>query len=254
MAREKKKKDEAVGGAPAWMVTYGDLMSLLLTFFVLLLSFSTITEEKAFKEAIASFRGAVGFLPRELTIVQINPLPKRMKRPSKTVEDLARKLRRRLQVLGKEEKVKIEFDAQGGLKISLPSQVLFDTAKADLKAEAYTILGDVSELLAELPSAFFEVRGHTDGRPLTRSAAYRDNYDLSFGRADAVARYMSRGAKIPMNQFEIVACGPGQPIAPNDTPEGQRTNRRVEIHVKGIAGAEKLEELRTRIDKLTNTL
>lgn len=254
MARDKKKQDEAMGGAPAWMVTYGDLMSLLLTFFVLLLSFSTITEEEAFKEAIASFRGAVGFLPKELTFVQINPLPKPMKRPSKAAEDLARKLRRRLQVLGKDANINVEYDAQGGLKISLPSKVLFDTAKAEMKPEAHAVLGDIAEILAELPSAFFEVRGHTDSRPMTRSATYRDNYDLSFGRADAVARHVSASGNIPMNQFEIIACGPGQPIAPNDTLEGQQVNRRVEINVRGLIGKDKTEELKTRIEALTNTL
>ena len=249
MPPRKKKKGDEGGGAPLWMVTYGDLMSLLLTFFVLLLSFSTITEEEAFKQAIASFRGAVGFLPRELTVVQINPMPKRMKRTSRTIEELARKL---LQIMGKDDKVKIELDAQGGLKISLPNQVLFDTARAELKVEAYAVLNDVGEVLAELPIAFFEVRGHTDNRPLVRSSQYRDNYDLSFGRADAVARYLNRAQDIPLDQFEIIACGAGQPVAPNSTLEGQRANRRVEIYIRGIAGDDRFEEFQRRIESLTN--
>ena len=87
----KKKKCECEAGAPLWMVTYGDLMTLLMTFFVLLLSFSTITEEELFREAMRSFRGAVGFLPKELTTVRINPLPDRQQRPSRASEELIRK-------------------------------------------------------------------------------------------------------------------------------------------------------------------
>ena len=72
MARGKRSRDEegTGGGAPGWMVTYGDMMSLLLTFFVLLISFSTIHEED-FQKAIASLQGALGVMPRELALIQL---------------------------------------------------------------------------------------------------------------------------------------------------------------------------------------
>lgn len=256
MARDKKR-DDGPAGAPAWMVTYGDLMSLLLTFFVLLLSFSTITEEEAFKEAIKSFKGSLGFMPKELTMVQINPLPKKITRQNKTVEELARKLRRRLQVLGQEEKIKVEYDAEGGLKINLPSQILFDSSRADLKAEAYPVLNGLAELLGELPDAFFEVRGHTDNRPMRGTGRFRDNHDLSYSRADRVARYLvsyrpSQGAQIPLERFEVIASGSGRPASPNNTEEGRMANRRVEIHVKGLLTDATIEKIETRMEGLTN--
>lgn len=250
MAKEKKCNCEA--GAPLWMVTYGDLMSLLLTFFVLLLSFSTITEEELFREAIQSFRGAVGFLPKELTAVQINPMPRRMRPPSRAAEELARRLRLRLQILGKEQDVRLEFDPQGQLRISLPNRVLFDTASAQLKPDSFPILNDFSTILADLPDAFFEVRGHTDNRPLTSTARFRDNHDLSVARADSVARYLAQVGRIPLDRFEITGAGPGQPVATNDTEEGMQANRRVEVTVKGLTDATRIQNLQERVQGLTN--
>lgn len=247
-SRRKKPADEP-GGAPAWMVTYGDLMSLLLTFFVLLLSFSTISEE-AFNEALLSLQGALGVLPSELTMVQINPQPKKVRPSYKSIEELARKLRRRLQVEGKLEEVQVEFDQEGGLKINLPSRILFQSGQLTLSSEAYALLDDLAELFGELPEALFEVRGHTDSQPLSRTNELRDNHDLSGVRADIVARYLGEKGQIDLNRFEIIHCGAGQPIMPNDTPEGREANRRVEIGVRGMFTDDRADDVRARIQDL----
>lgn len=251
MARKKRQENQEAG-APLWMVTYGDLMSLLLTFFVLLLSFSTITEEERFHEAMQSFRGAVGFLPRELTMVQVNPLPKKMQRPSRSAENLARRIRRQMQVLGKEDLVQVLFDQEGELRISLPSQVLFDSASAKLKPEAFPVLNDLSAVFVEVPAGYLEIRGHTDDRPLGSTGSFRDNYDLSYARADAVARHlMQEGAELT-ERLEIIACGPSQPIALNTTEEGRQENRRVDITVRGLPSDEAADELGERAGQLTS--
>ena len=250
----KEKKCECEVGAPTWMVTYGDLMSLLLTFFVLLLSFATMEEPKRYEATMLAIRGAFGVLPNELTTVRMNPLPSPQQRPSKAEEDLARRIRRRLQIIHKEDDVNIEFAKSGGLKINLPSQILFDTGRSELKSSAYTVLNDLGELLSELPDAFFEVRGHTDDRGLAGESAYRDNYDLSFARADAVARFINQTSRISMEHFEIVACGAAQPVAPNTTPEGQAANRRVEIWVKGVISDSQTDHLKSSVQRLTEPL
>lgn len=246
----KQKKCECEAGAPLWMVTYGDLMSLLLTFFVLLLSFSTITEEELFRQAIMSFRGSVGLLPRELTVTQVNPMPSKYQRPSRSAEELARKLRRRLQLLGKEGEVKVEFDGKNGLKLTLPSKILFASADASVQPPAYPVLNDLASIFAEFPNALFEVRGHTDDRPLTSHPLFRDNYDLSFGRADSVARYLSKEGRIPLERFEIIARGAGDPRAPNTTEEGRAANRRVEIFVRGLLADEEYENITEKVQAL----
>ena len=249
MARGRNKKDDGQQGAPGWMVTYGDLMSLLLTFFVLLLSFSVISEDD-FNAAAYSLQHALGVLPRNISLIPLDHLPKTRVTPS--VERIARRLRERLQVIGHDRDVKVEFDAEGGLKISLPSEVLFETASADMSAEAYEVLAMVGQVLGDLPDAFIEVRGHTDSRPLVSSARHRDNYDLSFARADVVARHVHAVGGLPLERFEIIACGPGQPVATNETPEGRQENRRVELHVRGQFTADEVRGVREQLERAPN--
>ncbi len=234
-----------------WVVTYGDLMSLLLTFFVLLLSFATMDKPRDVEEAIISIKGAFGVLPKELTLIRINPAPVRMRRPNKKVEDLGRRVVRGLQVAGLQRDVKITYDAAGGLKITLPGQLLYRTGETRVRPEAFPLLENIGALLADLPETFFEIRGHTDNTSLSSDVLYRDNHDLSGKRADAVARFMNQDAGIPLDQFEIIACGSGQPIATNTTAEGRSANRRVDIYVRGLVDLQQVPELQARVDELT---
>ena len=244
-ARKKKGDDEA--GAPAWIVTFSDLMSLLLTFFVLLLSFSTISENE-FNEAMMSLQGAFGVLTRNTSVVAVAPRPARQ--ASSELARTARMLRRQLQIVGKEKQVKIEFDAQGGLKITLPDAILFGPGSDELQPEAFPVLQDLGETLAQLPDAFIEVRGHTDASPVGATGRFRDNYDLSYYRAYAVASRLNSLGGVPLDQFEIVALGSSQPIATNDTVTGQIANRRVEIVVRGLVSKDTIESLSDRYQNL----
>ncbi|MEA3365616.1 MAG: flagellar motor protein MotB, partial [Candidatus Hydrogenedentes bacterium] len=132
MPNEKRKKENVEAhGAPAWMVTYGDMMSLLLCFFVLLLSFSSISEKK-YNKAIQSLKGALGVLPKNMSVIQPMPVEQLQSRRTRAIERAARMIRERLLINNKAKDVKVEFDEEGGLKINLPSQILFDTAKAKL--------------------------------------------------------------------------------------------------------------------------
>ena len=226
-----------------WVVTYGDLMSLLLTFFVLLLSFATMDKPRDVQEAMISIKGAFGVLPRELTNVRINPIPVRMRRPNKEVEDLGRRVQRALQVAGLQQDIKLTYDAAGGLKITLPGQMLYRRGETRIRPEAFAVLENIGAMLSNLPETFFEIRGHTDSTALASDVLYRDNHDLSGRRADAVARFMNQNVGIPLDRFEIIACGSGQPIATNTTEEGRSANRRVDIYVRGLVDLRQVAEL-----------
>lgn len=227
-------------GAPAWLATFADLMSLLLTFFVLLLSFSTISDEK-FNQALLSLEG--GFRPFPMSSGFVAPVPRPPKRETEATAQAARKLRRRLQVRGLEKQVKVEFDALGGLKINLPAGLLFEPGQATLRPDALPVIQDIAGVLGELPESFFEVQGHTDSRPLTNALRFRDNYDLSYERAHSVTEQMVVTGGLSVNQFEIHAMGSGQPVATNETEEGRAANRRVEIYVRGLLDKNKLNRL-----------
>lgn len=232
-------------GAPAWLATFADLMSLLLTFFVLLLSFSTISEEK-FNQALMSLEG--GFRPFPAFATFIAPVPRPPRRDNDKASQAARKLRRVLQVRGLEKKVKIDFDAVGGIKINLPANLLFEPGEATLRPAAIPVIKDIADVLAELPESFFEVQGHTDSRPLSSALRFRDNYDLSYERAHSVTEQMVITGGLSVNQFEIHAMGASQPIATNATEEGRAANRRVEIYVRGLLDKDKLNTLLQGLD------
>ncbi len=91
-----KKRCDCKPEASMWGVTYGDMMSLLMTFFVVLLSFSVMQEDEIFLEVVNSFRGSVSLLPKELTAVQISKNQPTKWRQPKTTESVARRIRRRL--------------------------------------------------------------------------------------------------------------------------------------------------------------
>lgn len=123
--------------------------------------------------------------------------------------------------------------------ISMPGDVLFDSAKVDLKPDGRKILAQVSEVIrgdAQLNSRTFQVAGHTDNRPLGAGHPYRDNWGLSVMRAREVLIYLIRpstekegGGALNPSKWSAVGYGDTDPIAPNDNTENMQKNRRVEL-------------------------
>ncbi len=247
MAREKKQQ-EGEAGAPAWMVTYGDLMGLLLTFFILLISFSTL-DQKKITQAIISVQGAFGVLPQNMTVAQImRNMAQAQSRTPRSIERAAREFRSRLQLLGLEDNIEIKYDGEGGLEINLPNRVLFDLGSAELKLEAYEVLNGLASSLGEIPGKRIEIRGHTDNLPLSDTSRYEDNYDLSYHRAKNVMEQMTGPGGIPQAETEVIACGPSQPVGDNATEEGRQLNRRVQIRVRGDFSDETQDQIQAIVD------
>lgn len=201
------------------MVTYGDMMSLLLVFFILLAAYSTVNEKKL-REALESFQRVVGVTPAD-------------DRGGGDLGRMAREVQRRVQILGKTHALRVTFDAGGGVMFTLPASFLFDGGTAALREEANDVMQALADGLAMCPSCRTTVKGHTDDRPPAEGSVYRDASDLSYARADAVARRLQAAGKLPMDVFEMVACGAGQPRAVNTSEEGREANRRIEILVSG---------------------
>ena len=113
------------------------------------------------------------------------------------------------------------------MTIRLESDVLFDSAKAQLRPEAQSALGKVAVVLAQFPGAKVEIDGHTDSKG---GAAM--NLDLSEKRAVAVSEFLKKRAELAKINFATHGFGETKPIASNDTDEGRQQNRRVEIVVE----------------------
>ncbi|MFA6239492.1 MAG: OmpA family protein [Candidatus Hydrogenedentales bacterium] len=235
--------------APLWTVTFADMMGLLLAFFILLASFSTISDKK--------ISLAVGSLQREFgkgvmpgqgqstqAIRAVNVLREMQARVPRGIEKAARELQTRLQVLGMTKGVDIKYDGDGGLLISLPNQILFDFGRAELKPDAYEVINQLGASLSEVKGVFVEVRGHTDNVPLGSQSPYQDNYDLSYHRAKNVMSQLAAPGGVQTKDCEVIACGDSQPVADNATEEGRQTNRRVELHIRGKMSESTLDSIR----------
>lgn len=134
-------------------------------------------------------------------------------------------------VLGDQEGVRIEGD-----RFVFSSEVLFDTGSADLSPEGRREVAKVARILrsvaAEIPSGLnwvIRVDGHTDNVPLAGSGRYRDNWELSQGRALSVVRYMVDALGISPNRLAANGFGEFQPVNPANTPEARAQNRRIEL-------------------------
>ena len=227
---KKKKEEEKAEGAPGWMVTYGDMMSLLLTFFVLIVSFSSIQEAK-FKNAMGSLQGALGFMPKQ-TAVQKNLSFYKNAMGSAQIDEMID------EVQGMKSEI-AEMELQGQVKVTMTEKgahivisdpLLFDLGKAELKSDIYPLLDMVAKLIKNSPNTEVIVEGHTDNWPI-RSEKYPSNWELSSARALAVVKYFAFQCSVNPARLAGVGYGEYRPIKPNDSAANRATNRRVEIFV-----------------------
>lgn len=237
----KREKKQEGGGAPEWMTTYGDLVTLLMCFFVLLFAFSTIDNQK-FTAVMKSFKGSAGVLqsgqalsPSDLTFDGMPESKETLDQESiKQVKEVEA-FQEALEKFKEETQIDLEFKVESeerGLKITFPDNALFDPGSADIKKSALKFLEFMSQLLNEdvFKHRLVRIEGHTDNVP-NASLRYPTNWELSTFRATTVLRYFTETKKMPPVRFMASGYGEYKPIASNDTAEGRSQNRRVDIVV-----------------------
>ncbi|NMA83953.1 MAG: flagellar motor protein MotB [Epulopiscium sp.] len=245
MAR-KKRPVIIKQGAAEWMNTYGDMVTLLLCFFVLLFSMSKIDAAK-FQAFISSFDGGVGILdggPSVSNSQQLGGGVSQMPNVdqffletmegiySKELEELkeiAEELKEHMEQTGIAQKVDIDYNEMY-VRLSFLDGVFFDTGKAALKPEAIDILEAMVEPLKKYEDYRIKIEGHTDNRPI-RTAQYPSNWYLSSARAIAVAEYYIHEKDFDPKRISADGFGEYAPIASNETAEGRAQNRRVEMKI-----------------------
>ncbi|MCP4371420.1 MAG: OmpA family protein [Deltaproteobacteria bacterium] len=250
-ARIKKLKGQIGEGAPAWVVTFGDLMSLLLCFFVLLLSFSEM-DKAIYKQVAGSLKQAFGVQRKVKTM-----------EPAKGIKMIAKNFDQKLiatrpleefvvmqrkQTIGKELKKAVgeEFKKAGealskGMKnliqvevgdreitVRLMGETTFDSGKADIKQQMKPLLRKIGSVLKKTKGNI-TVTGHTDNVPLRSSWIYKSNLELSIARAAIVAEFLLHKTHLKPSRIAAMGYGEYRPRESNDTKEGRSKNRRVEI-------------------------
>ena len=228
----RRRGDQPPGVAP-WILTYGDLVTLLLVFFVMLFAFSTLDVQQ-FRAVLSAIQGSLGILDMgrgmdptqrlEYGGLHSDLLVEGIQHNTQ-MEEIARDIYDFNSQHDLQGEVHIQMEERG-VVVRFADQVLFDLAKADLRPEAVAILDRMSEVLKRWPN-FIRVEGHTDNWPI-RTERFPSNWELSTARATTVVRHLiARG--IEPARLAAVGYGEYRPVRPNDTAENRAANRRVDI-------------------------
>ncbi len=234
MARRKKEECKK---APAWLTSFSDLMSLLLTFFILLYSMSTLDITKAMK-FLSYFQGEKAKTFEKITIVK----------PIKVyTTDLAKKIKKLIKRLLPISGYQIVVTEQYVL-VRLFNRILFKPNSFKLTPEAKKALNEIAKVIKGLPGSYrIKVVGHTSlDEPSEVMKGVQDSWDLSIRRATAVARYLASQGVDP-SKIEAVGYGNTRPLYTWRNPILQARNRRVEIYIEVVHPKE--EEGKVEIKK-----
>ena len=258
----KKKQEDAPKGSPAWMNTFSDMMNLLLCFFVLLFSMSTVDAEK-FEQVVASLQSTFSVLPAGGSSIQQGQLissgisqlkdfniffeqfesedeeqkaeeekdikeayeEEALKESEKMSEEVSDKATE----YGIQDQVEVEFNAQYVL-LTLNGALLFDSGSSEIREDAYPLVDKIGAILSNYDSNIIEIEGHTDNVPISNDK-YANNNVLSMYRALSVADYIRDITDLEPGLLKSSGRGEYVPVADNSTPEGRARNRRVEVKI-----------------------
>ena len=219
MARRKKEECKT---APAWLTSFSDLMSLLLTFFILLYSMSTLDITKAMK-FLSYFQGEKAKSFQQISIVKPIQI---------YTTDLAKKIRkilkRILPISGYQIVVTDNY-----VMVRLFNKILFEKNSLKLTKEAKESLNELAKIIKNLPGNYsVVVEGHTSmDEPTAEIPNIQDSWDLSIRRATAVVKYLAKKGVDP-SKLEAVGYDAVRPLYTWNNPILQARNRRVEIYIK----------------------
>lgn len=250
----KKKAKPASEGAPAWMVTYGDIMTLLLCFFVIIVSMSEVKQDQRFQQVMESLRrafggyvGSIGATPikNEPTNALIQRLlqlevPKMTDKRGDSDEE---------GIHGKKFRV---TNVRDGLEVVIGGRISFERFSATLKSEGRDLIGRAAQRLRGYNTKIL-VRGHATHEALPIDSMYKNSRDLSYARAQAAARELVANG-VREVRLVLVAVGDTEPLVRQAYTEGRRAvNRRVEILVtedliEDYAGTTLVDDLKESSD------
>jgi chemotaxis protein MotB len=249
----KKRKEEAPASSLGWMVTFSDMVTLLLTFFVLLLSMCSLEASKV-KQVKRSTLGALGVLyegekaeigfrtilsGREKVLFEGEKSDARLRthvvegRPikeafSETEIISERDARLKIRLVRGQLLDVLEFEeTEKGLNILLRNKLLFNPGRAGINPEGTSVLNNIGKIIEE-EDLHAVVEGHTDNVPILTNR-FPSNWELSIARAVNVVNYLTTGAGVNPMRLSAAGYGDTKPKVSNDTPENQHKNRRVEI-------------------------
>jgi len=230
------------GGMMRWLLTYADMITLLMAFFIMMYSMSVISDEK-FGAAASSLRSEFGpgrpsggiaaggdsLLPH-LSRGDADNLPAL----AGNVESVRRELDEYIQENQLEDVVHTSRESRGLVITLVSDNLLFSVGQAELRPPALAILDQIAELLCNLPNAI-AIEGHTCSLPISTSR-YPSNWELSAARACAVVRHLIERWQIDPVRLAATGCADSRPVGSNESEETRALNRRVEFVILSDTG------------------
>lgn len=231
-------------GAPSWMVTFADLVTLLLVFFVLLFSMSSVETEK-FKSVMSSIQIALNVqsafsipkVDKDLSLIEtFNELPKpdipepeqyeQIEEDTDDSQDFYQEIKKAIKDKQLGDHVLINHQGKR-ITITVKGALLFDSGGSELIPKSLPIFNSILGLFNEYDDYSINIKGHTDDRPIN-TQQFPSNWELSAIRATTVLRYFIEQG-IEAKRMAASGFADLLPIAPNDSEENRSKNRRVEF-------------------------
>lgn len=228
MPNEETEETHDNAGGLRWLLTYADMITLLMALFVILYAIST-TNTRKFNAFVSEVKAGFSLFPDTTYHGKGKQTPVLRSRESMDTldSDLAGDLKKEMA----DGKVKIR-QGPDGITISIEDEALFLPGQADMTPQSLEMLGRLASRLAGMSNEVI-VEGYTDNRPI-HTSRFPSNWELSTGRAVNVVKYLAE-AGISPTRLSAIGYGEFRPLVPNDPVHGTPANRRIDVVVKRMA-------------------
>lgn len=230
----KRKKPEKKADGLRWMLTYSDLITLLMIFFIVMYSMSQVDQNK-YKQISESLSIAMGGGKSIIGSDSTSSVKDNVKEidtantsvsEEKKLEQLKKEVDKYLEKNGLSNSVSTQVDERG-LIVSINDTLFFDTGKAEIKPQIQAKLIGIGKIVNKLGNSI-RIEGHTDNVPISNSQ-YSSNWQLSCIRAANVTQFLQSKVGISPSKLSAVGYGEYKPVIDNSTEAGRAKNRRVDI-------------------------
>lgn len=243
MARRRNNSGGGGGGhdnsgAMRWLLTYADLITLMMVFFVVMYAMSNVDKKKyetlsaSLKQALHAEGTANNLIADQLGQMQVeSPLPNEMQEVRVREDTEFQQIIESVKSTSTQEEMGavIFIIDERGLVVSFLDTLLFDVGRAELRPNALPVLDRVAAAFKD-STKIMRVEGHTDNLPIA-TVQYPSNWELSAARAINVTRYFITQYAIDPRRLSATGYGEYRPLVPNDTEDHRKQNRRVDIVV-----------------------
>jgi chemotaxis protein MotB len=227
----KKKHSEEHENAERWLLTYADLITLLLAFFIMMYTFSKQDVQKYQEVSThlkAIFAGGTGIAQKgsisgtaPMELISVN---------STSSDEIKQKIEQEIKTMVNANGLKDNFSVfsdERGTIIRIMDKAFFDEGKAELKDSAKNILDKIIPVVKQINN-HIRIEGHTDNVPI-KTNEFKSNWELSVRRATEVVRHLIERGDVPPQRISATGYAEYRPIAGNDTMANRALNRRIEI-------------------------